>query len=467
MRYLGCALLLLCVGLLPLGQASARVVEPFDPWQRNAKWRFRDLTEIRKSGELRVLINQSRNSSGKVRGQTIGVESLRVEAFVDFLNTGQPAAKQVRLRLIPLPKDELVKALQQHRGDFIAPGELLDLKRLPDELRPSRPYKIQVPLVLVSHYTTRRHQRLEQLAGKVVVLPRGSIAPAAVSSLNKHLAELQLEPVSVDWGDPSLAVEDVLELVHAGVLAHTWVELPIAERWAGVLKKLRIDPQLALPGSYNMVWVAPEVATGLQSQIDRFLRQYQAAPAQDQAFRQVYQRLYRVHYPLGRQDRGRIAKIKPALQKAAKETGVDWLALVAVAYKESSLNPAARGQGGATGLMQVTPVAAKAVGVSQYASLEGNALAGARYLARLKREFFASSRIPEHERLAFMLAAYNMGPHRLQGLRAQARQRGLNPDRWFFHVERIAMEQLGMGSVSYVSSVNKYYLTFDRERDSL
>jgi membrane-bound lytic murein transglycosylase MltF len=43
----------------------------------------------------------------------------------------------------------------------------------------------------------------------------------------------------------------------------------------------------------------------------------------------------------------------------------------------------------------------------------------------------------------------------------------LNPNQWFFQVERIAMEQVGMGPVSYVNSVNKYYLAFDRERESL
>jgi membrane-bound lytic murein transglycosylase MltF len=43
----------------------------------------------------------------------------------------------------------------------------------------------------------------------------------------------------------------------------------------------------------------------------------------------------------------------------------------------------------------------------------------------------------------------------------------LNPNQWFFQVERIAMEQVGMGAVSYVNSVNKYYLAFDRERESL
>ena len=55
----------------------------------------------------------------------------------------------------------------------------------------------------------------------------------------------------------------------------------------------------------------------------------------------------------------------------------------------------------------------------------------------------------------------------LAELFTEAKRRGLNPNQWFFQVERIAMEQVGMGGVSYVNSVNKYYLAFDRERESL
>jgi membrane-bound lytic murein transglycosylase MltF len=93
--------------------------------------------------------------------------------------------------------------------------------------------------------------------------------------------------------------------------------------------------------------------------------------------------------------------------------------------------------------------------------------AGARYLAMIQRKFFASRKLAERERMAFVLAAYNLGPERVQAMRAEARKRGLNPDRWFFQVERVAMEQVGMGPVSYVNSVNKYYLAFDRERETL
>jgi membrane-bound lytic murein transglycosylase MltF len=93
--------------------------------------------------------------------------------------------------------------------------------------------------------------------------------------------------------------------------------------------------------------------------------------------------------------------------------------------------------------------------------------AGAKYLALIRRKFFASSRFNERERMAFTLAAYNLGPERVQGMRKEAKRRGLNPDQWFFQTERVAMDQAGMGVVSYVNSVNKYYLAFDRERDSL
>lgn len=117
--------------------------------------------------------------------------------------------------------------------------------------------------------------------------------------------------------------------------------------------------------------------------------------------------------------------------------------------------------------MQITPSAAQRVGVNNIQTLDSNVQAGARYLALIRRKFFASPKLNERERMAFVLAAYNMGPERVQGMRAEARRRGLNPNQWFFQVERIAMEQVGMGGVSYVNSVNKYYLAFDRERDSL
>jgi membrane-bound lytic murein transglycosylase MltF len=141
--------------------------------------------------------------------------------------------------------------------------------------------------------------------------------------------------------------------------------------------------------------------------------------------------------------------------------------LAALAYKESSFNPPARSGSGPNGLMQITPAAARSVGVSNSQNLAGNVQAAAKYMAMIRKRFFASPQIAESERLAFVLAAYNMGPERVQGMRTEAKRRGLNPNQWFFQVERVALEQAGMGVVSYVGSVNKYQLAFARDRQTL
>ncbi|MEZ0197830.1 transglycosylase SLT domain-containing protein, partial [Pseudomonas qingdaonensis] len=178
-------------------------------------------------------------------------------------------------------------------------------------------------------------------------------------------------------------------------------------------------------------------------------------------------RQYRVHNPLASKDRQRLASVRAVLQKHGQAQQIDWLNLAALAFKESTLNPAARGTGGAHGLMQITPSAAQRVGVSNTATVDGNVLASARYLALIRRKFFASAKINERERMAFVLAAYNLGPERVQAMRAEARRRGLNGNQWFFQTERIAMEQVGMGPVNFVNSINKYYLAFNRERAAL
>ena len=57
-------------------------------------------------------------------------------------------------------------------------------------------------------------------------------------------------------------------------------------------------------------------------------------------------------------------------------------------------------------------------------------------------------------------AAYNAGPSRLRQLRREAAQRGLDPNVWFSNVERVASERIGRETVTYVSNIYKYYVTY-------
>jgi membrane-bound lytic murein transglycosylase MltF len=57
-------------------------------------------------------------------------------------------------------------------------------------------------------------------------------------------------------------------------------------------------------------------------------------------------------------------------------------------------------------------------------------------------------------------AAYNCGPGRLRQLRRDTAQRGLDPNVWFGNVERVASERIGRETVTYVSNIYKYYITY-------
>lgn len=456
-------LLVLCVSMLLPLPAVARLAGPIEVVHTG---KVRDLVEIRASRVLRVLVNQSRNSSGEVQGQSIGVEYHRLRAFEQYLNSHARDGQEVSLKIIPKAKDQLLGALQRGEGDLVAPGELLD-EQTARGVSTSEPIVSNVPLLLVGIKGERRYTRLEQLSGKTLALPTGSAAGEAINQINQKLALHKQPPVKIEWVDPSLAVEDVLEMVQGGIFHLTIVEQPIAERWGKILPKLRFDRQVSISSPGEEFWFVRRDASMLRASIDRFLTTYKTPSDQDVAFLRIYRRLYQVHYPLARADRQRLEKLRPVLQKHAKEQGMDWLNLAALAFKESALEPNARSGSGPTGLMQITPSAAQRVGVNNIQSLDSNVQAGAKYLALIRRKFFSSPKLNERERMAFVLAAYNIGPERVQGMRTEAKRRGLNPNQWFFQVERIAMEQVGMGPVSYVNSVNKYYLAYDRERESL
>ncbi|WP_019410718.1 transglycosylase SLT domain-containing protein [Pseudomonas psychrophila] len=455
-------LIALCLMLLPV-PAMARLAGPLQVGQPS---QVRDLAQIRSSQVLRVLVNQSRNSSGEVQGQDIGVEYHRLRAFERYLNARARDGQEISLKIIPKAKDQLLGALMRGEGDLMAPGELLDVKPT-HAVSPSDPIVERVPLLLVGVKGERHYTRFEQLSGRTVALTTGSAAGDSINLINQKLALRKLPPVKVEWVDPSLAVEDVLEMVQAGIFHLTIVEKPIAERWATLMPKLRFDRQVLISEPAAMRWFVRRDASMLHASVDKFLASYKAPSNQDVAFERVYRRLYRVHYPLAKADRQKLEKLRPVLQKHARQQGMDWLNLAALAFKESALDPAARGSGGATGLLQITPSAAQRVGVNDIKNVDSNVQAGAKYLALIRRKFFSSPKLNERERMAFVLAAYNMGPERVQAMRAEAKRRGLNPNQWFFQVERIAMEQVGMSGVSYVNSVNKYYLAFARERDSL
>jgi soluble lytic murein transglycosylase-like protein len=94
------------------------------------------------------------------------------------------------------------------------------------------------------------------------------------------------------------------------------------------------------------------------------------------------------------------ARFRTAFAQAASRTGVPASLLVATAYEESRMDPAARSEAGATGLLQLMPATARELRLGSDDPAV-NVLAGARYLQQLLGRFGS---------VDLALAAYNAGP---------------------------------------------------------
>jgi membrane-bound lytic murein transglycosylase MltF len=110
--------------------------------------------------------------------------------------------------------------------------------------------------------------------------------------------------------------------------------------------------------------------------------------------------------------------------------------------------------------MQITPSAAAQVGFADISNVRDNIHAGTKYLDWIRNTYFQGPGISSEDRFNFTLAAYNAGPRRVAGMRSKAKEMGLDPNKWFYNVERAALRDVGQETVQYVANITKYYIVF-------
>lgn len=123
----------------------------------------------------------------------------------------------------------------------------------------------------------------------------------------------------------------------------------------------------------------------------------------------------------------RLPVYKASFQKNAAKHQLDWHLLAAIGYQESYLDPTSVSPTGVTGLMMLTQNTAKAMGVSNRRDPSQSIEGGAQYFRLMLTQY---KTIPGSDRIWFALAAYNMGPGALNGVRNKVKRKGDNPNNW-------------------------------------
>jgi membrane-bound lytic murein transglycosylase MltF len=110
--------------------------------------------------------------------------------------------------------------------------------------------------------------------------------------------------------------------------------------------------------------------------------------------------------------------------------------------------------------MQVMLPTGKDLNVGDITQVDANIHAGVKYMRFMMDQYFKDDPMDNLNKGLMTFAAYNAGPGRLKQLRNETAKRGLDPNIWFGNVERVASERIGRETVTYVSNIYKYYVTY-------
>ena len=425
---------------------------------------FADLDEIKRRRVLRVLVSPSQTNFFIRKGEFVGFEAALIKEYEDYLNKDiENIADRIHVLFIQKPFSDLLPALESGLGDIAAAGITITPER-EDHVAFSSPYLTNVRELVVVHKGINDIQSLDDLSGKSIVVRAGTSYITHLQQLNLEFSKRGMPQAELITTEAHFRTEDLLELTNAGVAQITIADEHIASLWAQVLPDLNVL-DLSIASGGNIAWANHRKSVALTEHISTFINQVKKGSLLGNIyFKRYYENTYWIDNPIEPDFRQRFDKVASIVRPYAEQYNFDWLKIMALAFQESRLDHTKRSSQGAIGVMQILPSTATETGISNIDQLENNIHAGIHYLSLLRDQYFSDSPEDPIARNDFVFASYNAGPTRISRLRREAETRGLNPDKWFSHVEQVVAEEIGEETVKYVANINKYYFSYQQER---
>ncbi|MEC7120180.1 MAG: transglycosylase SLT domain-containing protein, partial [Pseudomonadota bacterium] len=161
----------------------------------------------------------------------------------------------------------------------------------------------------------------------------------------------------------------------------------------------------------------------------------------------------------------RLPRYMSSFQSNAKQHQIDWHLLAAMGYQESHLKADAVSPTGVRGIMMLTQATARGLGVQNREDPAQSIQGGAKYFGQLQKHY---AHIPQPDRLWFALAAYNMGPGAVDGVRRRVQQSGHDANRWANVYRYLSENSARRGQyrqvVHYVTRIRGYLETMKQDQ---
>jgi len=304
---------------------------------------------------------------------------------------------------------------------------------------------------------------IDDLSGRDVFVRKSSSYFEHLSRLNLDFHSRGMSLVNIIEANELLRVQDILEMVNAGLVEATVIDSHKATSWSQLLTEMVVREDLVLESGGKIAWAFRKDSPQLAEQINEFARGHRQGTLLGNVLIERYLgNLKWISYSTSERGFERLRPLREHFQASAAETTIPWLMLVAQAYQESELDHSKKSPVGAVGIMQVKPSTAadKNVGIDDISDPADNIRAGALYMRFLMDRYFSDSEMDGLQQWLFALAAYNAGPAKVRRLRRRAVAEGYDPNQWVDNVEVIAAKEIGRETVRYVRNVFKYYVAY-------
>lgn len=418
-----------------------------------------DLNLIRERRILRVLVSYNRTNFFHTNRGDRGIEHDLMKEFEKYINRG-PRKKRYQTHVVFLtrPFRNLVEDLKRGYGDIVAAGLTVTPERA-DYIDFTDPYIKNVQEILISNAKSQAPTRLEDLAGKQVIVVSNSSYVIHLEKANQTLGALGLPSMDIIRADALLEAEDLLEMVNAGLFDYTVVDSHIAEIYQNVYNNLRLQKDFAFHHGGNIAWAINKNMPQLKSSLNSFIKNY-ARPGRflgNSLYKKYFENPYWIKQPLTFTALDKEPCLEYYFDKYATYFDFDPYLISAQAFQESGYNQKLVSRANAVGIMQIKPSTArsKIVNIKNIDDLETNILAGVKYLAFVRDFYFDKPEYSDEDVINFSLAAYNAGPGRIKRLQRMAEKRGLDPHKWHYNVEVMARQDIGQETVNYVTKIQK------------
>ena len=373
------------------------------------------LDQIKAKGELVVLTRNAATTFYESREGYMGVEYEMAKAFADSIG--------VKARFV-IKEDisDLFRTMNQGYGDLAAAG--------------------------LTHTKDREKMFLfgptYQMVAQQLVCRRGGKRPKKF----KDLVDINIKvPVHSSYIDQLKRIKTTHPEVHWQELEDTDTETLLEDVW---LKKIdctiadanivainrRYFPELSV--RFNMTkpeplaWIMPNGADALQDELEDWFDDYVDSGKLDEVMHRYYGYIERFDYvdvrAYQRKIKSDLPKYKKLFQSAAENYNVGWTLLAAQAYQESHWKARAKSPTGVRGMMMLTQITAKELGIKNRLDPESSIIGGADYLNKLRKRLPES--VTEPDRTWLALAAYNVGMGHIWDARKLTKQLNKNPDLW-------------------------------------